>query len=238
MARIVEIPGLQGYGVTRTGNVYSCRRKWKKGKWKKLKPHKHKYGHLYVMLVCEGKFKTFGVHQLVLTTFVGPCPKGKQCRHMDGDATNNNLWNLKWGTPKQNRADAIKHGTAWLNGNRSIKWKRKHARKFMRLLSEGKTKREAAKELGTNDSHIQSLIKKWIRKGYIAANDPLLTVIHRDRTRKGSGHGMSKLTEDAVREIRRRHKAGETKTSIAMDLKMTKSQIGAIANYQAWKHVI
>lgn len=51
------------------------------------------------------------VHLLVLETFRGPCPDGKQCRHLDGDKLNSQLSNLKWGIPREQVADRIKHGT-------------------------------------------------------------------------------------------------------------------------------
>lgn len=51
------------------------------------------------------------VHRLVLLAFVGPPDEGKQCRHLDGDPTNNNLSNLRWGTPAENNADQVSHGT-------------------------------------------------------------------------------------------------------------------------------
>jgi len=51
------------------------------------------------------------VHRLVLEAFVGPCPEGMQCRHLDGDKTNNSLSNLKWGTPSENNSDKVLHGT-------------------------------------------------------------------------------------------------------------------------------
>lgn len=51
------------------------------------------------------------IHHLVLTAFVGPCPAGMECRHLDGDPTNNRLDNLAWGTHAENEADKIRHGT-------------------------------------------------------------------------------------------------------------------------------
>jgi len=49
---------------------------------------------------------------LVLESFVGPRPNPRsQARHMDGDNGNNRLRNLKWGSPSQNAADKIRHGT-------------------------------------------------------------------------------------------------------------------------------
>jgi hypothetical protein len=82
----------------------------------------NKYGHLKVVL--HGNIRPYGenkqIHHLVLETFVGPCPTGKKCLHLDEKRANNRLDNLCWGIPKQNKADKIRHGT----GNRG----EKHAR--------------------------------------------------------------------------------------------------------------
>jgi hypothetical protein len=51
------------------------------------------------------------VHRLILEAFVGPAPDGLECRHLDGDKSNNQISNLCWGTKLENRADRIKHGT-------------------------------------------------------------------------------------------------------------------------------
>lgn len=51
------------------------------------------------------------VHQLVLLAFVGPCPEGMEGCHGDGDASNNQLGNLRWDTPVNNSADKLRHGT-------------------------------------------------------------------------------------------------------------------------------
>lgn len=51
------------------------------------------------------------VHRLVLEAFVGPCPKGMQCRHLNGIPTDNRLENLRWGTPSEDNYDRVRHGT-------------------------------------------------------------------------------------------------------------------------------
>ena len=51
------------------------------------------------------------VHQLVLCAFVGPCPKGLEGCHNDGDPTNNCVSNLRWDSHIGNLADMDKHGT-------------------------------------------------------------------------------------------------------------------------------
>ncbi len=70
-----------------------------------------KNGYLHVALSKSDVKQSLNIHRLVLKAFVGPCPKGKECRHLDGDSENNFMWNLTWGTPKENCRDKTKHGT-------------------------------------------------------------------------------------------------------------------------------
>lgn len=59
-----------------------------------------------------GKTYTKKAHHLVLEAFVGKRPRGYVTRHMNGDPLDNRVENLCWGTPKENHADSVKHGTA------------------------------------------------------------------------------------------------------------------------------
>lgn len=69
-------------------------------------------GHLRISLNPEvGAQRGLYVHRLVLDAFVEPFPKGKECRHLDGDPTNNRLDNLRWGTQSENNLDRVRHGT-------------------------------------------------------------------------------------------------------------------------------
>jgi hypothetical protein len=79
------------------------------GPWRRLKPHPNtKSGHMTVFL---GRGRMRYVHQLVLEAFVGPCPPGMQCRHLDNNPANNRLDNIVWGTPVENGGDRIEAGT-------------------------------------------------------------------------------------------------------------------------------
>ncbi len=53
--------------------------------------------------------RNFRIHRLVLEAFVGPCPDGMEGCHNNGDPADNRLENLRWGTPRENAADARKH---------------------------------------------------------------------------------------------------------------------------------
>ncbi len=76
-----------------------------------LKPSINGRGYYNIDLCKNNNRKTFLVHRLILETFVGPCPEGMECRHLDGNPKNNKLENLKWGTPKENYNDRKLHGT-------------------------------------------------------------------------------------------------------------------------------
>lgn len=60
----------------------------------------------------DGSVKIQHVHIEVLYAFSGPRPDGLVVRHLDGDSVNNNLSNLKYGTPLENSADMVMHGNA------------------------------------------------------------------------------------------------------------------------------
>ena len=114
MANAVRITEYPNYYITRDGRVWSGPRRnligrRLKGKW--LKSNLGSHGYATVDLFKGGKRKTLLIHRLILEAYVGPCPDGMECRHLDGDPVNNNLENLCWGTSFENTRDAIKHGT-------------------------------------------------------------------------------------------------------------------------------
>lgn len=71
-----------------------------------------KAGYLLVVLCREGREVSRFVHDLVLETFRGPPSRRQQCRHLNGDPSDARLENLAWGTPVQNQADRVLHGTS------------------------------------------------------------------------------------------------------------------------------
>lgn len=105
MTEIVEIPDISGYGVDTLGKVYSK----KTGVWVPLKIRVRHDGYPSVRLHVNKRDKGFTVHYLVLRTFIGPRPPGQECRHLDGNKSNNTLENLCWGTRKENGEDATRH---------------------------------------------------------------------------------------------------------------------------------
>jgi len=110
------IPGYPRYAIDEHGTIISvCGRgpgnirSWKDSKH--LKPATGNYGYYQVRLRHDGHSKTIAVHILVLTAFSGQCPSGMECRHLDGNRTNNHVSNLAWGTRSENSQDKLLHGT-------------------------------------------------------------------------------------------------------------------------------
>jgi len=108
------VPEYEGaYEVSSRGRVRSVDRtvevasRWGGTKQNRLKgkilsPVKHVGGHLVVSL---GRNNLIFVHRLVLMAFHRMPAEGEECRHLDGNKTNNCIDNLVWGTRFENIAD-------------------------------------------------------------------------------------------------------------------------------------
>ena len=102
-----NIPFCPEYQISSDGQVMST----KYQKTRILKPTKQKNGYLRIQMSNgKGKYPRYLVHRLVLTIFVGPCPAGHECCHLNGKKTDNRLENLKWGTKFENASHTILHG--------------------------------------------------------------------------------------------------------------------------------
>lgn len=75
-----------------------------------LRPAEHR-GYYAVRLRDGGRERTVKVHTLVLLAFVGGRGGGMEARHLNGDAHDNRVENLRWGTSSENNLDRVAHGT-------------------------------------------------------------------------------------------------------------------------------
>lgn len=165
-----QIPDFPRYAIDKHGNVISICRVNRCGKdrlWanaKRIKPSLDKDGYPHVQLRHDGRKRLIGIHTLVLTAFVGPCPEGLLCRHLDGNAANNDVSNLAWGTPQQNSDDRVRHGRSGLgNDNGNAKLTASDVIEIRRRAANGESRMVIAKDFGVNVSNICLIIlrKTW-----------------------------------------------------------------------------
>lgn len=152
--RYRPVKGFRRYKVGDDGSAWRVK---KDGIWRKLKQTKTATGYVRYGLHQHKKTTYIYGHRLVLEAFVGPCPPGMECRHLDGDPGNNRLTNLAWGTPKDNAADKVKHGT--INVGKSYNRGTDHptvvldeerVRRIRKSLADGTTQAEVARSEGVS----------------------------------------------------------------------------------------
>lgn len=163
-----DVPGFPGYRVGSDGSVWNAWINCHLGRrltarWKPMKLSPGSKGYLRVNLTPVGeRYRTFRVHRLVLEVFVGPCPDGMECRHLNGAKTDNRLTNLAWGTPAENVGDNLafrvyRHG----ENHRSVKLTATQVREIRaRYAAGGVLLRELAAEFGVNLSNVCSIVNR------------------------------------------------------------------------------
>jgi len=99
-------------------------------------------GHLRVSLTQSGKTTKRLVHQLVLETFVGPCPPGCESRHLNDDPADNRLENLRWGTRKENSDDRARNNEGVYHVGRTCRTTAAERHRMRKLRAMGMTIRQ------------------------------------------------------------------------------------------------
>lgn len=162
---MTEIPGYPGYCADESGEIYSV----KSGRPRRLSKRKHN-GYFRVHVTPKdgrGEVSPY-VHTLVLTTFVGKRPPGLVCRHLNGNALDNRLSNICWGTQKENMHDEIRHGTAAClrHGEQAnaTKLTSDEVRDIRILYREGHSQYELAGAFSVSQRHVSDIVRYKARR--------------------------------------------------------------------------
>lgn len=128
------------------------------------------HGYLSARVMSGGKIRTYPMHRLVLEAFTGVRPKGMQCLHRDGNKLNTCLWNLSWGTSKQNARDKVMHGTM-ASGERNgwSKLKESQVIEIRERYLNGEKPKILAQEFGVNRNYPRLIANGtvWLNRGNI-----------------------------------------------------------------------
>ena len=120
-------------------------------------------GHRVIILSKPIK-KHYCVHRLVLAAFVGPCPDGMECAHLNGKADDNRLENLKWCTRAENFSHKILHGTDGKGSRNSrAKLNEKQVLQIKKRLAKDQSPTEIAKSYSVARQTIDNIKrgKRW-----------------------------------------------------------------------------
>ena len=114
----------------------------------------------------NGKHKTVTVHKLVTEVFLGPCPKGYERNHIDGNKKNNYYKNLEYVTSSENNKYAFRLGLMNQKGENHARSKlnKKDVLKIRELYATGKyLQKEIAKIFNVAQTTINSIItyRRW-----------------------------------------------------------------------------
>lgn len=127
------VDGFNGYEVSSLGRV----RSWRPVRNCAPRPDNPRIvvqcrngkGYLHFSAMSSCSKTTLATHRVVLEAFHGPAREGEECRHLDGDPSNNRAANLVWGTRTENAADRVRHGT---DGSGDRHWSRRHPERVSR----------------------------------------------------------------------------------------------------------
>ena len=116
MEKWKDIKNYEGYyQISDAGNVKSVGRVLKTKKGKRTLPEKIRtpinvHGYLYCELWKENKHQKYAVHRLVADAFIPNTRNLPMVNHLDGNKTNNNVYNLEWCTCSENNLHAYRTG--------------------------------------------------------------------------------------------------------------------------------
>lgn len=209
------VPSRAGYAVSDQGRVRGPRRV--------LKPWTNTNGYLYVGFG-RGKHRT--VHSLVVEAFIRPLAPGEETRHLNGNRQDNRRVNLAIGSPAENAADRMLHGTSGQRLTASL------VREIRARHAGGvETYEFLATEYGVSRTAIQLAIrgKTWAhidgaREENASTSKPVVKQ-------------WARLTPDDVVAIRRRYSAGEKQRDIARDFGVSQMAVHQITSGKTWKHI-
>jgi len=199
-----EIPGFPGYEASDWGRVRSFKKRvGSAGGWKIAdEPQRvlsqgvrgYRNNHPFVMLCREGRPTVLFVSRLIMLAFEGEPPEGMLVHHLDGDAANNRLENLRYDSREEIARQAARRG-------RYGKMSEAEVVEMRERYATGEDVETLARNYGIC---VNSVYRTCTGRGYVAAGGPI--------TRR-----QVKTTPEQVKEIRRRYAAGELQKDLAVE---------------------
>ena len=205
------------------------------------KPQLGPRGYLLLGVWINGKGVTAPVHIMVAEAWHGSRPDGHEVAHGNGVSTDNRAVNLRWATPAANNADKIQHGTASLGGRHGgAKLTESDVRAIRDAYLAGTTQPVLAERYGVSVATVSDLVR-----GRTWSHIPLTAPVFDGRQRNkpvpgralGERNGHSRLTADAVRDIRSSAAAGVATSVLARRYGVGWAAVQGVLAGRTWGHV-
>lgn len=114
------------------------------------------------------KYNTAGrVHRLVLEAFTGPCPKGMESSHLDGDPSNNRSENLIWETHIDNNNRRKEHGTYYKKGKDHPNYGKEVSKETRQKMSQAQKKSKRIYSKETRQKLKNAANKRWNKEKHL-----------------------------------------------------------------------
>ena len=160
MAKFLVIPNFPDYLADSLGNIWKVVGKKKT----KVKIFKDKEGYRHAAIKSNNKSTLVRVAPLILKTFTGGKPKGKQCSHKNSKRSDDRLCNLAWKTASEDYLDKIKNGTHFKGSkNPRAKLTEKNVIKIRKLKLLGLTNKTLSFQFEVDERTIGRIVqyKTW-----------------------------------------------------------------------------
>lgn len=128
----------------------------------------HPWGYYWCEFMVEAKGYWDFVHRLVAEAFIGPCPNKYYVLHGDNNPKNNAITNLRYGTPSENSADKLIHGTQPLGESvYCSKFKEVQIVDIRNRRVAGELLKDIARDFGVSEVYIHHICtgEKWASAG-------------------------------------------------------------------------
>ncbi|MGI8996772.1 MAG: HNH endonuclease [Pyrinomonadaceae bacterium] len=151
---------VSNYGRVRTSKGYDFHRV--RGV---LRPRLNNVGYYRLTLARKRQKAERTVHRLVAEAFLGPCPKGYEVNHRDGDKANNRLENLEYTTHRGNMRHAARVGLLRLGeANHSAKLTTPQVREIRLMVAGGMTHHAVAQHFNIGQATVTDIVRRKIWK--------------------------------------------------------------------------
>ena len=204
-----------------------------------LKQNPNAQGYPQILLSNGGKTTSVRVHVLVLESFVGDRPEGKNCNHKNGIKYDNKLSNLEWVTYKENvihsYSNGLKHGKKGMSSHRS-KLTDDQIVEIRKLFSSGMPQLYISRMFNMSPSSINRICKKraW---NHIDVDCSGVEIVDVKTNDYGERHPNAKWTDGEIWLIKKLLYHGIDRKIIMKMFRMKKSNLSHISVGMTWNHV-